>query len=130
MTAVAVEVAVAPAVAAKFLTVGGARVIGATAGGIANAANSYFTGDATDPTTGNVNRSTLFWNFASGFGGTRVGQMIPNPRGAPPITFGGSLAGARASTEQIRAQLGQLIQALTNYISSYNQGQSGSSKKP
>jgi RHS repeat-associated protein len=123
------EVALAPVVAKKIITSGGAKVLAATVGGVANAADAWFTGNADDPTTGQTSPTALFANFASGFFGARIGQAIPNPRGAPPVTFAGSLVGARASTEQVRALLGQVVQALTNYVNSL-QAQKSASKKP
>jgi hypothetical protein len=123
------EVALAPVVAKKIITSGGAKVLSATVGGVANAADAWLTGNADDPSTGQTSPTALFANFASGFFGTRIGQAIPNPRGAPPVTFAGSLVGARASTEQVRALLGQVVQALSNYVSSL-QAQKSDSKKP
>jgi hypothetical protein len=80
-------------------------------------------GTAIDPHTHKLSRQILGWNFISGFAGARIGQSISNPRGAPPILFGTSIAGARSSTEQIRAQLGQLVQALTSLLSSLQSSQ-------
>jgi RHS repeat-associated protein len=114
------EVALAPVVAKKIITSGGAKVLSATVGGVANAADAWFTGNADDPSTGQTSKTALFANFA---------QAIPNPRGAPPVTFAGSLVGARASTEQVRALLGQVVQALTNYANSL-QAQKSDPKKP
>ena len=122
-TALAAEELVAPAVAAEVITVGGQKVIGATAGGVANATNAWLSGAATNPVTGKLDMSVLGANFISGFLGTRVGQTIPNPVGAPPVTMGTSIAGARAATEQIRVQLGQIIQGLTNLLTSIKSSQ-------
>jgi RHS repeat-associated protein len=122
-TALAGEELVAPAVEAGTITVGGQKVIGAIAGGVANAANAWASGAATNPVTGKLDMSALGANFISGFLGTRVGQAIPNPAGAPPVTLGGSIAGARAITEQIRVQLGQIVQGLTNLLTSIKSSQ-------
>jgi hypothetical protein len=43
--------------------------------------------------------------------------------GAPPFAFSTSIAGSRAATEQVRVQLGQVVQALTNILVTLQQGQ-------
>jgi hypothetical protein len=122
-----------PAAAQGLITAEGKKVIGATAGGVSNAIASMANESAYDQNTHKLSGPKLLSNFMSGFIGTRVGQSIPNPRGAPPVAFGTSVAGVRAQTEQIRVQLGQLVQQFFNYLSGLQAAQqqtSPSTKKP
>jgi RHS repeat-associated protein len=116
MAATAAEFAAAPLVAANFVTEVGAKVIGASAAGSANAALSAASGAATDPSTGRIDPARLALSFGSGFLAARIGQQIPVPPGRPPVTVGASLGGARAATEQLRAQVDQLAGALSSYL--------------
>ncbi len=98
------------------ITAGGAQIIGATTAGLGSVGVSFLNGNATNPETGKINTLGLATNFAAGFFGARIGQQIPNPVGRPPTTVTGSLAGARAITEQLRTQLDHLVQALSAYV--------------
>src|SRR5262249_39516636 len=68
-SALAGEELAAPAVAAKAITVGGQKVIGATVAGVANATNAWMSGAAVDPNTHRVSPQILESNFISGFAG-------------------------------------------------------------
>ena len=101
---------------AGYVTPKGAQVLTATFGGALNAGIGLANGSSKDSSSGKVNPAGVLMDFLGGFIGTRIGQQVPNPSGRPPVSIGASLGGARAVTEQLRVQLGQLAQACGSFL--------------
>ncbi|MFA6922908.1 MAG: FG-GAP-like repeat-containing protein [Bacteroidales bacterium] len=94
------------------------KIIATTSGGLVNATSNIINGNSKDSNTGKINWAKAVNDFAIGTATTYVSQQIPNPAGAPPSTFLGSLGGARVAVAHIRSAVSQATKAMAGYVGS------------